>query len=292
MAYVQLRAFHAVATEGSFTGAARALGVTQPTLSAQVKALEESYGVALFDRRGRGAAPTPLGERLLEITRRLFLLEEEAEELLARARALTTGHLRVSAGSPYHVVPFLAAFAARYPAVHTSLAIGNSEAVLDSLLHYRADVAVIPDIAADPRLESILCAEQRLVVFMPRRHPWAKRRSIRLADLRDQPIVLREPGSTTRKVFERAAATAKVQARVVMEIESREAVREAVAAGLGIGVVLEAEFGRDDRLASVPLAGADLTTREYVVCLKERRNLRIVSAFLELVKGGQTSRLR
>ncbi|HTZ80649.1 MAG TPA: LysR substrate-binding domain-containing protein, partial [Stellaceae bacterium] len=224
MSYVELRAFHAVATEGSFTAAAQALGVTQPTLSAQVKALEESYGVALFDRRGRGAAPTPLGRQLLEITRRFFLLEEEADELLARARALTTGHLRVVAGGPYHVVPFLARFAERYPAVHISLAIGNSEAVLDSLLHYRADVAVITDIAEDPRLESILCAEQRLVVFMPKRHPWAKRRAIRLGDLEGEPIVLREAGSTTRKLFEQAIAKARVQLRVVMEIESREAV--------------------------------------------------------------------
>ena len=284
MSYVELRAFHAVATEGSFTAAAQALGVTQPTLSAQVKALEESYGIALFDRRGRGAAPTPLGRQLLEITRRFFLLEEEADELLARARALTTGHLRVVAGGPYHVVPFLARFAERYPAVHISLAIGNSEAVLDSLLHYRADVAVITDIAEDPRLESILCAEQRLVVFMPKRHPWAKRRAIRLGDLEGEPIVLREAGSTTRKLFEQAIAKARVQLRVVMEIESREAVREAVAAGLGIGVVLEAEFGHDDRLAAVPIADADFTIREYVACLRERRNLRIVSAFLDLVR--------
>jgi aminoethylphosphonate catabolism LysR family transcriptional regulator len=284
MSYTRLRAFHVVATEGSFTVAAQSLGVTQPTLSAQVKALEESYGVALFDRRGRGIVATTLGEQLLEITRRLFLLEEEANELLARARTLTTGHLRVVAGGPYHVVPFLAEFAERYPAVHISLAIGNSEAVLDSLLHYRADVAVITDIAENPRLESILCAEHRLVVFMPKRHPWAKRRSIRLGDLQGEPIVLREPGSTTRKLFEQAIAKAKVQPRVVMEIESREAVREAVAAGLGIGVVLEAEFGHDDRLVAVPIADADLTIREYVACLRERRNLRIVSAFLELVR--------
>lgn len=284
MSYARLRAFHAVATEGSFTVAAQSLGVTQPTLSAQVKALEESYGVALFDRRGRGIVATTLGEQLLEITRRLFLLEEEANELLARARTLTTGHLRVGADGPYHVLPFLAAFAERHPAVHISLAIGNSEAVLESLLHYRADVAVIADIADDPRLERILCAENRLVVFVPRRHPWAGRRSIRLGDLRDQPIVLRELGSTTRRLFEHAIARAKIKTRVVMEIESREAVREAVAAGLGIGVVSEAEFGHDDRLVAVPVADADLATREYVVCLRERRNLRIVSAFLELVR--------
>lgn len=282
MNYSQLRAFHAVATEGGFTRAARSLGVTQPTLSAQVKALEESYGVALFDRRGRGIAATPLGERLIDITRRLFLLEEEAGELLARARELTTGHLRVSADGPYHVVPFLAAFAARYPAIHISLAIGNSEEVLDALLRYRADVAVMADIGEDPRLDIALCAEHRLVVFVPREHGWARRRSIRLGELDGQPIVLRELGSKTRLLFEQATAKAGVKTRTVMEIESREAVREAVAAGLGIGIVSEAEFGHDERLVAVPVAGAALATREYVVCLRERRNLRIVAAFLDL----------
>jgi aminoethylphosphonate catabolism LysR family transcriptional regulator len=286
MNYAHLRAFHAVATEGGFTRAAVSLGVTQPTLSAQVKALEDSYGVALFDRRGRGIVATTLARQLLEITRRLFLLEEEAQELLARARDLTTGHLRVSADGPYHVVPFLATFAQRYPAVHISLAIGNSQEVLDALLHYQADVAVVADLEPDARLETILCAENRLVVFVPRQHPWARRRAIRLADLEGQPMVLRELGSMTRRLFERATTKAKVNPRVVMEIESREAVREAVAAGLGIGVVSEPEFGNDERLVSVPVADGHLVLREYVVCLRERRNLRVVAAFLDLVRKG------
>lgn len=281
MAYSSLRAFHAVASEGSFTRAARSLGVTQPTLSAQVKAIEEDYGVALFDRRGRGIAVTPLGERLLEITRRMFLLEEEAGELLARARDLTTGHLRVGADGPFHVVPFLASFAERYPAIHISLSIGNSQEVLESLIRYRADVAVVADISADSRLERILCAEHKLVAFVPRQHAWARRRCVRIGDFEDQPMILRETGSKTRQLFELAVAKGKVRPRVVMEIESREAVREAVAAGLGIGIVSEAEFGHDDRLVAVPVTDAELGTREYVVCLKERRRLRIVSAFLD-----------
>ncbi len=89
----------------------------------------------------------------------------------------------------------------------------------------------------------------------------------------------------TRRMFEQAIAKAKVKPRVVMEIESREAVSEAVAAGLGIGVVSEAEFGHDERLAAVPVIDVAMLTREYVVCLKERRRLRIVSAFLDLAHG-------
>jgi LysR family transcriptional regulator, low CO2-responsive transcriptional regulator len=285
MSYANLRAFHAVASHGSFTRAAERLGVTQPTLSAQVKALEEAYGVALLYRRGRSVAVTSLGEQLLDLTRRFFLLEEEADELLSRARDLTAGHLRVAAGGPYYAVPLLAAFVARHPGVHISLSIGNSEEVLDALLHDRADVAVISDLEPDPRLEVIPYAEHRLVVFVPRKHPWARARGIRLGDLEGQPMVLRETGSKTRRLFEQAIAKTGIKPRVVMEIESREAVSEAVAAGLGIGVVSEAEFGHDERLVSLEVTDVTMLTREYVVCLKERRPLRIVSAFFDQAYG-------
>ncbi|HEY4164795.1 MAG TPA: LysR family transcriptional regulator, partial [Dongiaceae bacterium] len=98
----QLRAFHAVATEGSFTKAAANLNVTQPTLSGQVRALEERYGVHLFDRRRRKIEVTDIGRQLLEITWRLFNLEIEAEQVLTAAKGLKRGHLRIGADAPYH----------------------------------------------------------------------------------------------------------------------------------------------------------------------------------------------
>src|SRR5215813_11813002 len=120
MLYTQLRAFHTVASEGSFTRAADALHVTQPTLSAQVKALEDTYGVRLFDRRGRRIEATELGRGLLEITRRYFSLEAEAAQLLAATRGLRGGHLRVGADAPQHAIPALAAFSRKYPGVRLS----------------------------------------------------------------------------------------------------------------------------------------------------------------------------
>src|SRR5690348_830711 len=124
MNHTALRAFHAVATEGSFTSAAASLRLTQPTLSAQVKAVEEEYGTALFVRRARRIALTEVGTALLEITRRLFALEEQAAELLSQARELTVGRLRLGADSPYHVMPFVAGFAQRYPRIDLTLSLG------------------------------------------------------------------------------------------------------------------------------------------------------------------------
>src|SRR5258707_2985474 len=153
MNYARLRSFHAVAVEGSFTAAALRLGVSQPTLSAQVKALEEEYGVALFLRRGRGVAATELGRALLATTRRFFAVEEEMAELLQSASALEVGALRLGADSPYHAVPLLAAFRRRYPGIELALTIGNAAEVLDGLLQQQSDIAVLADPAPDPRFE-------------------------------------------------------------------------------------------------------------------------------------------
>jgi DNA-binding transcriptional LysR family regulator len=126
--------------------------------------------------------------------------------------------------------------------------------------------------------------QDRLVLFVPKSHAWAKRRSVKPAELAGERLILREPGSSTRRVFETAMIRAGIALEEVIEINSREAVREAVAAGLGIGVVSESEFGNDPRLVKITLAEADLGATEYVACLTERKDLRLIRAFLELAE--------
>lgn len=280
----RLRAFHAVATEGSFTAAARALHVSQPAVSAQIKHLEQEYGVRLFARQGRRAEPTDLGQALFQITRRLFDTESAARDLLAAASGLVSGSLKIGADAPQYAVPIMASFNRRYPHVRLSLSIGNSAEVLQNLRQFRIDVAVVADPEPDPRLRVIPLVRDPLVLFVPRQHPWTKRRRVRLAELAGQPMVLREIASRTRRAFEAGLAAAGVTPTVVMEIGSREAVREAVAAGLGIGVVPSREFGYDDRVEAVAFADGDLATVEAVVCLAGHDSLRPVRAFLDLVR--------
>jgi aminoethylphosphonate catabolism LysR family transcriptional regulator len=282
MNHTQLRAFHAVASEASFTRAAAVLHVTQPTLSGQVKALEERFGVRLFDRRGRKVMPTALGRELLELTRRLFGLEAEAEHLLSAAQGLSKGHLRIGADAPYHVTTALSAFTRRYPAIQLSLTVGNSAELAHDLLEHKIDVAVLANVTGEPRFFAKPLRRDRLVAFVAKSHPWARRRRVDLAELGTQRLVLREQGSATRHVFETAMARRGLTVGEALDMNSREAVRETVAAGLGIGVVSASEFGRDSRLKMLQLAGEDLAMTEYVVCLAERRDLRIVRAFLDL----------
>lgn len=281
MNHAQLRAFHAVARAGSFTGAARATGLSQPNLSGQVRALEAAYGVRLFERRGRGADLTELGRRLYALTDRIFALEGEAQALLAGTRALERGHLRVAADSAYHAIPILAQLKARHGGLSFALSMGNSASVLQQLLDYEADVAVMAKLTSDPRLHTLQFRRDRLVLFVPRAHDWAERRRIKLAELKGQDLVLRERGSITREVFEETLAAAAVTPAAIIEVQSREGVGEAVAAGFGIGVVFESEFGADSRFRALHVADADLAVAEYVLCLRERRRLALVRAFFD-----------
>ena len=155
MNIAHLRAFHAVAAAGSFTAAARALHVTQPTLSAQVKALEEYHDAGLLERGARGVRLTPLGENLYAVSGRLFAAEQDAEELLAGARELQHGLLRVGADGPHHVIPVVAAFTRRYPGLDVSLDMGTADRVLRDLREQRIDVALVARVDADPRLYAL-----------------------------------------------------------------------------------------------------------------------------------------
>ena len=278
----QLRAFHLVADAGSFSLAARTAGLSQPTLSAQVRALEADYAVDLFDRRGRGVRMTPTGQSLFTLTTRLVAAEEEARALLTGGRALTRGHLRVSADSAYHVMPILAELKGLHAGLTFTLKIDNSAAVLEHLTEHGADVVVMAKMTSDPSIYSMKLREDRLIVFVPQGHVWARRRRIRISELAGRDIVVRERGSITREVFEARLAQAAVVSGSLIEVQTREAVREAVAAGFGVGVVFDSEFGTDVRFHAIDVSDSDLTVGEYVACLQERRRLAVVRAFLNV----------
>ena len=284
MNHLHLRAFHAVATHGSFTRAAAALNITQPTVSDQIKTLENRYQVKLFERHSRRVEITELGRALFAIPRRQLTLEADAEQLLTTAKGLTHGRLRVAAGAPQLVIPLLGTFKRRHPGIRLSLQFGNSQIVLRSLFERRCDVVVLPDIGADERLHALPFRRDRLIAFVEGGHPWSTRRSIRLDDLKGVPLVLRELGSRTRAVFESAMARTGVVMGETLEIGSREGVREAVAAGLGIGIVSEGELGVDPRLHALAIRESGLEVTEYAACLAERQSVRVVAAFFGLLQ--------
>ena len=286
MSITGLRAFHAVARAGSFTRAAEAAGISQPTLSSQVRLLEERHDAALFDRKGRGVALTPLGQKLLDITTRLFAAEDEAKALLEGVRTVRRGHLRLAADSATHAMPLLARMRERSPGLTFSLRIGNSSTVLDDLLDYRADIAITARPSSDPRFAIRLLKRDRVVLFAPAGHRLARQRSVPLAALAGEDLVIRERGSVTREVFESALAERGITPGTLIEVEGRESVREAVAAGFGLGIVFESEMPPGEGFRAIAIADAALDVAEYVACLAARERVAMVQGFLGLVAEG------
>ncbi len=279
-----LKAFHAVAIAGSFTRAAAAVGLSQPTLSSQVALLEATHAVSLFDRKRRGVVLTPIGKRLLDVTSRIFAAEDEAHDLLQGARTVQKGHLRIAADNASHVMPVLARLRAANPGLTFSMTIDNSTNILQRLLDYEADIGVMARFTSDPRIFSLRLKRDRLILFVPASHPMAARKSIPIRDLQGIDIVIREAGSVTREVFETALFQAEVRPGQLIEVQSREAVREAVGAGFGIGVIFESELGADPAFCPVVVNDTDLAVAEYAACLENRRRLANIKGFLEIVQ--------
>ena len=281
--FKQLRCFHAVVQEGSFTAAARALFVGQPSITTHVKALEQRFGVELFCRHGHNVELTDTGRRLSEIAQRVFGLETEAAETLRAASGCHVGQLRVGAIGPAHITDMIVAFGQRYSEVELSVSLGNTREVLAGLFSFRSDVAIVPRPVEDVRLHSMPLGRNRIVLLVGRDHPWSTRLSVSINDLGGQRMVLRERGSATRKEFEDALAAAGVEIRTVLEIESREAVAEAVAVGIGVGIALEEDTHPDDRVHPLRVCGAELYLELHLTCLEERKGSPLIKAFFDVV---------
>ena len=281
----QLRAFHLVADAGSFSLAARTAGLSQPTLSAQVRALEASYAVDLFDRRGRGVRMTPTGQSLFTLTTRLIAAEEEARALLTGGRALTRGHLRVSADSAYHVMPILAELkrTACRPDLHAEdRQLGGRARSPDRARRRRrgdGEDDVRPEHLFDEaaRGPAGAVSSRRII---PGRAGGASAWPNSRAATSWCASAARSPAKCSRQGWRKPGVVSKS----LIEVQTREAVREAVAAGFGIGVVFDSEFGTDARFHAIEVSDTDLSVGEYVVCLQERRRLAVVRAFLDVAR--------
>ncbi len=281
MHFTQLRSFQAVALEGSFTGAAERLNLSQPTITQQVRELESIFRVELFHRQGRRIELSEVGKSLLLVTERLFTTNEEAIELLESASGLGTGHLRISAVGPLDVIPVIARVADANPGIRISLTICNSEIATQALMDFRADVTMLASVQPDPRLHYVNFGSRPLVLYVRKGHPWSNRRAVRLKELQGQKMITREAGSQTRLLFEQACAKANITPGQKIEINNRDAFREAVAHGLGIGIIGDRGLVSDDRLQRITIRGVNIRMDRQLACLKERQNARLIKAFMD-----------
>lgn len=286
----QLRSFYAVGRELSFTKAAELLNIGQPTVTTQVKSLEETYDVHLFQRAPRGLKLTDAGEALLTVARQIFSLEEQAVGILQAQGNEISGKLRVGTVGPFFVMGLLSAFNAKHPLMQVYLESGNSDLIYNKLLNYEVDVAIIGRDYDDPRIDLIQLGRHEVIIFVHREHPWGAREQIELKELDGQRLIQREPGSMTRRALENVLEANRVRPNVVMEVP-RDAAREAVAAGLGVGVVSSSEFLPDERVTALRIADHKAFTESHAACLKVRKPLRPIDAFMRLVACEKAKRI-
>jgi DNA-binding transcriptional LysR family regulator len=286
----QLKALDALEQTGSFIGAANQLGLTQPAVSIQLRKLQKQYGVKLFWRNGRELKFSPLGKELVLKARKILGLVDDFKECLTSDNQLRSGYLTIGLSCHYLVMDLLSLFMERYPGINVNAKIGDSADLIEDVLACRLNLAAVTALAPDDRLVNIVYSHQNIVLFVAREHPWATRSALSPEHLHHQPMVARRTTSRTRQIFSCALGDRGIHPRVVIELDSWDAMKEAVAAGIGFGIALEDEFIQDTRLTSIRLKDLEMSARQYVVCLAEFEVLRPVQAFINVV--GEVRALR
>jgi aminoethylphosphonate catabolism LysR family transcriptional regulator len=280
MRYSQIRAFHYVAISGGFSRAAKALSLTQPAVSEQVRKLESDHDVLLFNRSRKQVTLTPAGERLLLATRQFFEVEQQISDVLSENRAALKGTLRIMADSAFHLTHRIKEFRLKHPDVLVSVQTGNTADILTALRNYDAEIGVVGSLNPGSDMEIISLGTSPIVAFIAKSFLKNPQPTISFEDLAQYPLVFREKGSKTRQKLEEESLRQGISLTPAFEVEGREAVQEIVAAGAGIGFVSEAELGSDERLIKLQLNCPQLTMAESLVHLRQRSDVRLIRAFM------------
>lgn len=238
-----LKSFYAISCEGSISRAAVKLHVSQPTISAQMQALEQSLGVRLFDRTGQGIRLTDSGETLLRYTQQILDLIDEAELSVRRHSLLQSGRLRLVASSlpgNYLLPPLMARFKNDHPGIELFLRIENSRRAAELVLSGEAELGAVGQIESTSGLDVALIEEDELACIASPSHPLRDERGLSAADVARFPLLMREPGSGTRAVTEQIFRENGVPAaalNIQLELAGAEAIRLALKAGGALAVL-------------------------------------------------------
>ena len=255
----RLELFLAVFDTGGVARAAVARRLSQPAVSEHVRGLEAFFGVRLFERAGRGVRPTAAARLLEPFARQALGLLASAERVAVDLRGVRAGAVAVGASTTpgtYLLPAVLGRFHAAHPGIALTLRIGDTREIEQWVAAGSVELGVIGEAPIRSGLAAQPWVKDELVAIVARRHPLAHRRAIRGTALVGEPYIAREEGSSTRGVAERFFAELGVILRPAMELGSTEAVREAVAAGLGVSVVSRhAVLPRDRRVVALRLQG-------------------------------------
>ena len=284
----QLKVFEAVSRHLNYTRAAEELHLTQPAVSMQVKQLEESLGIALFEQLGKRIHLTEAGLELLGYARTITQQLDELEGVLNRMKGLGGGRLRISVATTanYFIPTLLGSFSRRYPDVTVSLDVTNRETLLRQLTDNTVDLVVMGQPPVEADVEAQIFMDNPLVVVAPPNHPLAILKKIPLARLQEETFLVRESGSGTRIAMERFFNERGMRLKTGMEVGSNEAIKQSVQAGLGLGLLSRATIEQEltlKRLVVLDVADLPIMRHWYVVHRKGKRLSAAAEAFKQFL---------
>jgi len=290
----QLEIFVKVAELGSFSKAAEALFLTQPTVSEHIRTLEDELGVRLLDRLGRGAAVTKGGALLLSHAQRMLALSREARQAMESFLGRMSGELLVGASTipgEYILPALIGRFKEKFPDIAITLLIGGSQAVTDWVVEGRAEIGVVGARPSHRSVESRELFPDDIVLIVSAAHPWHGRKQVTMDELRAEPLLLRERGSGTRKALEtalEAAGTGIAALRVVGEMGSTQAIKQAVKAGVGVSLLSRRAVEEECRAGSVwclRVQDLKISRAFYLVTHRDRSRSPLAEAFRAFVEA-------
>jgi DNA-binding transcriptional LysR family regulator len=284
----QLRVFESAARHLSLTRAAEELHLTPPAVSIQIRQLEGHAGAPLFERAGRGLRLTQAGEEVLSRTREILAHIRDAEEAIAGLESLERGLLSVAVinAGDYFFPWLVAGFRDSHPGIRVRIAVGNRDELLERLSAHEVDLAVMSHPPTDPVFSAEPFAPHPHVIVAAPGHRLAGKRAVSIERIAVEPLITREPGSATRFAMEQAFAESNVVPRIEMEIASNETIKQAVAAGFGLGFLSAHAVQQElalGRLAVIAVKGFPVMRQWYVVHRRDRRLPPITGAFRRFV---------
>jgi LysR family transcriptional regulator, low CO2-responsive transcriptional regulator len=285
--FSQLRSFEAVARLGGITKAAKALHLTQPTVSTQLRELADSIGVTLFTPAGRGIQLTDAGRELLATVSNMFESWRGFEEGIAEFQGMLRGSLRIAGvtTTEYFLAQWLKPFVEAYPGIDIDLTIDNRSTVISRLERAQDDLTVMMMPPQHLALDHAFVMANPLVLIGADNHNHGSLK--KLPQLNGVDLLMREPGSGTRQATLDFLAQHDITPRIRMTLGSNEAIKHAVAAGLGLAIISRhtlAKKPESEGLAILPIAGLPTARQWQLVWRKDRRLPRIASVFMDFVQ--------
>jgi DNA-binding transcriptional LysR family regulator len=288
MNFHQLNVFYEVAKARSFTAAAEKLYLTQPAVTLQIQNMEEYYKTKLFEHAGKRIVLTQAGEVLFDFAEKIFNLARLAEEVITDFRRLGKGVLKIDAVftfADYYLPILLEAFYKKYPGITLHIQTGNTSQIIENTLLHRNDIAFV---AYRPETDKLVAKEfvsDRLVGVVSPRHKFAARESVALEELNGEPLILREQGSSPRKIVDEVLKTKGISPQIVMESGSTSAIKRAVEDGMGMAVLshqaVEKER-RDGVLKALHFSDVEISYQFFLIHHKDKYLSSLLQAFLDV----------